>query len=430
MEIVSDRRKRFLLRFNSINRERVKNIFAILTQNKRKVFLSLFRGISFLVAILQTITTNIETQLSISSIVILVAIGVYTLLKIVMPFRWYKKDVLTYFVLASDLIICASLPFFTGGLSSGFLLYALNPILTIALVLKLPFALLAATLVASSVTISQLLGVSFHLPVIPELHTHTEYLGTLIILIMICYLSSILPYLVNDRIRTRIEAAAVIEERNRLAREMHDNLAQSVGYLKLKTRELQDTISFRALERVVIGLREMKIVIDGMYADIREALGLLRINTLNDQTLLVTISNFVSEFGKRTGIRTTLKLDSSELQLSNIAELHILRLLQEGLNNVRKHSKARSVEVRLENQDRGTVLSIKDDGIGFNLPEYLEQYDNSTHIGLKVMQERAAAVGGTMNILTTPGRGTTISFFIPSVSKVIENGTKNKINVS
>jgi len=408
----------------------LKNIATRVSQNKRNLFLSFFRGISFIIAAIQIITADIQFQLYAGYILLFALVGVYTIFKIFIPFRWYRRDTLTYFVLVSDLIVCSSLAFVTGGLSSAFVLYALNPILTVALVLSLPFALLTATVIATSVTASELLGINYNFLATPGLGVATEYLGTLIIFIVICFLSSTLPYMVNDRLRDRIGVRSIIEERHRLAQEMHDNLAQSIGYLKLKTRELLDLVSFGAYERATVEIREAKTVIDGIYTDIRQTLGILWLDNLDDKTLLASIANYVSEFGTQTGIRTIFISGINEPGLADTAKLHILRLIQESLRNVRNHSKARSVEVRLENQNRGIVLSIKDDGIGFSLPEYLERYDKNTHIGMKVMEERAAAIGGTMDVVTSPGKGTSISFFIPSTKDVVGNGTQSRIATS
>jgi signal transduction histidine kinase len=377
------------------------------------LFLSGFRGFAFVVAVVQIIILSPLVEVPPETYLLLGLVGAYTVAKILVPFRWYQRDVLTYLVLGSDVLACASLPFFTGGLASGFLLYSLNPILTAALLLHRRVAFSAAAFSCVSVTASQLLSIGMTLPVISIPTPPSGYLSTLIIYIMVCFLAAFLPFIINANAYRRIEEKATIDERNRLAREMHDNLAQGLGYLKLKTKLVKDSLVPGKSEQATAELNDMKFIIDDMYADLRESLGLLRVKTLDSIGLMATLADYVHEFSQRSGIKTEMFVADGQVKLSTLAELQILRLIQEALTNVRKHAKASKVEVRFEADGKWAEVSIRDNGRGFDLSAYQGQEEDSKHIGLKVMRERAESLSGNMSISSSRDQGTKVSFRIP-----------------
>jgi signal transduction histidine kinase len=360
------------------------------------------------------ITLSPLANVPLETYLLLGLVGAYTVAKILVPFRWYQRDALTYLVLGADVLACASLPFFTGGLASGFLLYSFNPILTAALLLHRRVALSAAAFSCLSITASQLLSSRMNPPVTSIPTLPSGYLGTLIIYIMVCFLAAFLPFIINANAYRRIEEQATIEERSRLAREMHDNLAQGLGYLKLKTKLAKDSLVPEKSEQTMAELNDMKLMIDDMYADLRESLGLLRVKTLDSIGLIATLADYVHEFSQRSGIKTELFVADGQAKLSTLAELQTLRLIQEALTNVRKHAKASKVEVRFEADGNWTEVSIGDNGRGFDPTPYQGQEEGpSEHIGLKVMRERVESLGGNMSISSSREQGTKVSFRIP-----------------
>ena len=377
------------------------------------LFLSGFRGFTFLVAVAQMIILSPLANVPPETYVLLGLVGAYTVAKILVPFRWYQKDIVTYLVLGADVIACASLPFFTGGLASGFLLYSFNPILTTALLLHRRGAFSAAAVTSASVTTAQLFSGGMNLPITPIPILPSGYLGTLIMYIIACFLAALLPFIINANAYRRIEEKATIDERNRLAKEMHDNLAQGLGYLKLKTKVVKDSLVPGQSEQTTAELNDMKLVIDDMYVDLRESLGLLRVKTLDSIGLIATLADYVHEFSQRSGIKTEMFVADGQAKLSTLAELHILRLVQEALTNVRKHAKASKVEVRFEADGNWAEVSIKDNGQGFDPTTHQGQEEGSEHIGLKVMRERVESLGGNMSISSNREEGTRVSFRIP-----------------
>ena len=241
------------------------------------LFLSGFRGFTFLVAVAQMIILSPLANVPPETYVLIGLVGAYTIAKILVPFRWYQKDIVTYLVLGADVLACASLPFFTGGLASGFLLYSFNPILTTALLLHRRSALSAAAVISASVTTAQLFSGGMNLLIMPIPILPSGYLGTLIMYIIACFLAALLPFIINANAYRRIEEKATINARNRLAQEMHDNLAQGLGYLKLKTKLVKDSLVPGQSEQAIAEISDMKLIIDDMYADLRESLRILRV---------------------------------------------------------------------------------------------------------------------------------------------------------
>lgn len=378
---------------------------------KITTFLSAFRGFTFMLASVQIILLGPVTVIPPQIYLLLGLVGAYTIAKILIPFRWYQKDFLTYSVLGADVLVCASLPFLTGGLASGFLLYSLNPILTVALLLQMKVALSVAAFSSLAVTGSQVFHSTINLPSAPILAG--EYLSILIMYIMVCFLAAWLPFSINANVHRRIHEKAAVDERNRLALELHDSLAQGLGYLKLKTKLVRDSILSHNTKKTMDELNDLKLIADDLYQDARESIDLLRGKKLDSIGLIPTLADFIHQFGQRTGIRTELFVANGQARLSPLAELQLMRIIQEALVNIRKHANADKVEVRFEADGSQTEVSISDNGRGFDPTTYQGEEKTGQHIGLKVMRERVEFLGGTMSITTNYELGTKIFLRIP-----------------
>ena len=366
-----------------------------------------------MVAVLQIITLSPSASVPSETYLLLALVGAYTIMKILVPFRWYQRDVLTYLVLGGDVLACATLPFLTGGLASGFLLYSLNPILTISLLMQMKVALSAATFSSLAVAGSQMFSSRMNLLVTPTPVSPSGYLGILMIYVIVCFLAAFLPFFINTNVHRRIEEKATIEERNRLAAEMHDSLAQNLGYLKLKTKLVKDSVVSGNTEKTMAELNDLKLVTDDVYEDVRETIELLRGKTLDSIGLIPTLAHYIHQFGQRGGIRTELFVADGQARFSAPAELQLMRIVQEALANVRKHANASRVEIRFEADGDWTQVSIKDNGQGFDPTAYQGQEEGGKHIGLKVMRERAESLGGNMSITSSHELGTKLLIRIP-----------------
>ena len=218
------------------------------------------------------------------------------------------------------------------------------------------------------------------------------------------------PYRINLNIRRRIEREAIIEERRRIAREIHDGVAQSLGYLNLKTKLLSDSVSSQNTVQALTELNDIRKVMQDTYEDIRESIDQLstEIRTL---PIVSALANYVREFGDNNGIKCQFDCSKPFPHLSPVAELQLLRIAQEALTNVRRHAQATEVEVKLENNKEAVEMIVKDNGQGFTLSD-LEESPPGYH-GLNIIKERAETLGGNLNISTAPGEGTALVVSLP-----------------
>ncbi|GBD20161.1 Signal transduction histidine-protein kinase/phosphatase DegS [bacterium HR28] len=219
----------------------------------------------------------------------------------------------------------------------------------------------------------------------------------------------------NARLHRRLTSLAVIEERERIAREMHDSLAQVLGYVITKASALRELL--RQPERLADAerhLRQLEQAARDAYADVREAILGLRTGLAPNRTLLETLRTYLERWQDQSGIAAALVVEPSDDVLRGLqpmAELQLLRIVQEALANVRKHARATQVTVKMTRLDGVLHVRIEDNGVGFD-PTALERA-NYPRFGLATMRERAEAVGGSLTINSRPGNGTTIEAVIP-----------------
>ena len=377
------------------------------------LFLSLYRFFTYVlaVALIQARLVGTPTEPDLQTYVILSVVGVYTLLKVFAPLPWQQKEPMTYVVLVGDLLLCVLLLMITNGLDSGFLLYALTPIITAALLFEERIALTAAGLPSLSLLIAHV-GAS---------HWSSEfvwimqgnYLPLLIIYISFCFLIATLAYRINLNIRLRVEMEAVLEERRRIRREIHDGVAQALSYLNLKASLVRDSLSSQNTNQALTGLEDIQKVVKDTYEEIRQSIDSLSQRSVSP--LIPALTEYVHEFGERNSIETEFDSPQSMPGLSPRSEFQLLRIAHEALTNVRKHALATEVWVKLENTPQEIAMTVKDNGQGFSFTDY--QQNSSGHEGLNIMKERVESLGGIFTVVTSPGQGTEIRANIP-VEKV------------
>ena len=378
-------------------------------------FLAVYRFLAYALAVMFTqvspslFTRNMpDAQLYI----ILGTLGVYSALKVFAPLRWQASSPITYLILFGDFILCLLLVVYTNGLNSSFLLYSLTPIMTAALLFeeKVALSLAAVASIVLSITHIAISQVTDRFAWIMQGHNLT----LLIVYTLFCFVSAMVPYRINLNIRRRIEREAIIEERRRIAREIHDGVAQSLSYLNLKTRKVSHLLSNQKTVEAVNELNEIQEVVRDTYEDIRESIDQLS-TEIRSLTLITALGNYVREFSQNNGIPVDFDIPKSFTKLSPVAELQLLRIAQEALTNVRRHAMANQVMVKLSSSNSLVEMTIKDNGQGFTLSD-LEKSPPGYH-GLTIIKERAEALGGTLLINTGPGQGTELKVSLP-VEKV------------
>lgn len=197
------------------------------------------------------------------------------------------------------------------------------------------------------------------------------------------------------------EQVAVLEERGRIARELHDSLAQALGYLNLRAELLEGMLEHEEWSNAQAEMANVRRVVRDACYDVRESIDGLR--TRFEGGLLPTAATFLQEFGQRAGLSTEF-VTRGEIRLSPLAEPEVLRIIQEALTNVRKHAKAQHVRVLLEADDDHARIVIEDNGCGFDA----KTLDASQHFGLRIMRERAEKLGGRLDVTSAPDQGTRV----------------------
>lgn len=198
------------------------------------------------------------------------------------------------------------------------------------------------------------------------------------------------------------------EERTYIARELHDELGQQITVLKMDvswlTKKLSDGESL-----VKEKLHELNQLLDAMVQSVRRISLELRPSMLDDLGLAAAMDWHLKEFEKRSGIKTFFSEPSEELSLTNPIKTSLYRIFQESLTNVARHSKATQLSVALEKKDNELLLSIRDNGQGFDT----RKASQKVTLGILGMKERAAMIGGNYHIETEPAKGTTVTVSLP-----------------
>lgn len=215
------------------------------------------------------------------------------------------------------------------------------------------------------------------------------------------------------RIRESERQGAILAERERIARELHDSLAQVLGAVHLRLRALaarEDGVA----PAVALELTELADVCEEGYRDARGAILDLHESSRAGRNLLDSLRAYLDKYSRQCGIATSLEASlAHELALPPRSEIQIIRVVQEALANVRKHSGAAAATVRVSQENGAVTFVIEDDGRGFDLTAELFDRDG---FGLHSMRERMELIGGTLLTDSAPGRGTRVVAELPGVA--------------
>jgi signal transduction histidine kinase len=208
------------------------------------------------------------------------------------------------------------------------------------------------------------------------------------------------------------EELAIAEERARIAREIHDGVAQSLAFAALKL-DLVARILRRDPDHAEAEVGRAKETIREMIREVRRSIFALRPVDLERFGLLETVRRYAIDFGQQNDVRVALELQPLE-GLSVKTEAVLFRIFQEALHNVAKHAKARQLTVRLSPEAGGAQLEVLDDGVGFDLREVGDRVSTAGSLGLRQMRERVEGRGGVLVIESGEGRGTRVVAQVPA----------------
>lgn len=217
----------------------------------------------------------------------------------------------------------------------------------------------------------------------------------------------------NARFRVRVRELAVLEERERIAREMHDGLAQVLGYVNTKAFAVRRLLKDGDTATAQAMLAQLEEAARDVYADVREGVLALRGTAPGDRSLLDNICDYLDKFERLSGIRVECHADRkvADLRLPEMSEIQVMRVIQEALSNVRKHAGANNATLTLRVRAGILVAQVNDDGHGFDVRSAGRR--DWPQFGLQTMRERAEAIGGRFSVKSSPGQGTHVAIRVP-----------------
>ena len=206
---------------------------------------------------------------------------------------------------------------------------------------------------------------------------------------------------------------AVLEERHRLARELHDSTAQVLGYVRNKATAVRMLIEREKIPDAIAELRQLDEAAGNVFADLRQAILDLKTDIGEGQDIASVLTEYVLNFERYSDIPTQVINEGvGNIQVPLGSDLQLLRIVQESLSNVRKHAGATraTVTLQVDGQNILTII-IHDNGVGFDpLDEFA---DRKPHFGLETMSERAAAIGASFEVVSKTGQGTQVIVKLP-----------------
>lgn len=217
----------------------------------------------------------------------------------------------------------------------------------------------------------------------------------------------------NAQLHQREQYLAVLEERERLSREIHDNVAQTMSILKLQATNISELLRSGQIEPALSYLNELNRTASEANADIREAIFNLRNSASTETEFIPSLRTYLTHYQKLYGIEIHLLLPEEErkITLPPTSAIQVTRIIQEALTNVRKHAHARRGTVQIELENLEMKVTVEDDGMGFDLREVTER--DGGGVGLQVMRERVVSLGGRFELDGRPGRGACVQLWVP-----------------
>ena len=227
----------------------------------------------------------------------------------------------------------------------------------------------------------------------------------------------------NARIRTgmeeriaelteEIQQLAIVEERERIGREMHDGLAQTLGLLNVQIEMVKGALAAGDRGGAAQELGLLDSYLGNAYGDVRQALSDLRRTRPKGEGFLDALEALLAEFGRRNRIEARLSREngSDRICLPPLVEVQLERVIQEALTNVSRHAAASEVRVSVAEEEGGWRIVVTDDGVGFDAGQVEMEAEG---YGLQTMRERVEGLKGELAIESRPGEGTRIRVFVP-----------------
>lgn len=212
------------------------------------------------------------------------------------------------------------------------------------------------------------------------------------------------------RLQAREREMAVSEERNLMAQELHDSLAQGLAYLNLQTQVVDGAIKQGRIDEANEAVELIRVGVQESYSGVRELLQHFRVR-FDHQDLESAIGAAVAKFSSQCPAGISYEVEGVGLSFDAEIDTQLLYIVQEALSNIRKHANARQVLVTLGRNRDSVEIRIRDDGIGFDL-DAIEGGGVGAQVGLHIMRERAARIGARLDIRSRPGEGVQLTLYL------------------
>ncbi|WP_379138638.1 histidine kinase [Paenibacillus sp. sgz500958] len=214
----------------------------------------------------------------------------------------------------------------------------------------------------------------------------------------------------NAQLAEQARVSAIMDERQRLARELHDAVSQQLFAISMTATAVGRTLEkdFDKAQRQIALIEEMAAV---AQSEMRALLLHLRPVYLEGKGLEQGLQELIKELKVKVPIEIVFEMDP-DVQLLKGVENHLFRIVQEAISNTLRHAKAEKLEIRINRRGETVRMTLRDDGIGFEMDE-----SKQTSYGLSNMQERIYETGGSIQFITAPGKGTRIEITVPLVNE-------------
>jgi signal transduction histidine kinase len=218
------------------------------------------------------------------------------------------------------------------------------------------------------------------------------------------------------RLRAELRAVAVQSERERIAREMHDGMAQVLGYVNTKSQAVEELLAAGRVPEASRQMQQLAEAARSLYVDVREAILSLSPPLLPERGLAPALEEYAAQYAESSKLATRVKAtpDARQAPLPPEVEAEVFGVAREALTNIRKHAHAQRVTIDLAVDGAEVVLRIEDDGVGFNPEEAISGPEKWPHFGLSGMRERAQSIGGQIAWRSRPGSGSIVELRVPT----------------
>ncbi|MGD0122761.1 MAG: histidine kinase [Candidatus Limnocylindrales bacterium] len=217
------------------------------------------------------------------------------------------------------------------------------------------------------------------------------------------------------RLRSELQLLAVQGERERIAREMHDGLAQVLAYVNTKSQAVEEMLGDGRVAEARRQLAELAEAARSVYVDVREAILSLSTPVPADRGMAAALEEYAALYAEssKLAVRFHASPEAAAAKLPAVAQAEVFSIAREALTNVRKHARAHRVGLDLALDGSDLVLRIEDDGVGFDANLLAAGPERWPHFGLAGMRERAQSIGGRIVWHSRHGAGTTVELHVP-----------------